>query len=167
VLTAAQLVDGLPHLMRFARSLTNNDRDAAEDLTQATALRAWERRALFADCTCARVWLFTVMRNVRLDGLRRKTKSPVVFDGGVADALRPVSPPAQEWVVAWRELPQVLSEDRLRLMVSYAQHAAYGSGRRGAGNHDVELARINGLPTGTVRSRVSRTKAAVREAYAR
>jgi RNA polymerase sigma factor (sigma-70 family) len=48
------------------------DRAAAEDLTQATFLRAYERRSSLGDSERVTGWLYAIARNLALDHLRRR-----------------------------------------------------------------------------------------------
>lgn len=64
------LAEFLPHVYRFALRLTG-DQHQAEDLTQETLLRAWEKRSQLKDERATRVWLFRIANNLWRDGLRR------------------------------------------------------------------------------------------------
>jgi RNA polymerase sigma-70 factor, ECF subfamily len=69
----------LPRVYRFALRLTGS-RQEAEDLTQDTFLRAWRQRGRLRDAGAARVWLFTIARNLWTDRLRRKRRRPVSIE---------------------------------------------------------------------------------------
>jgi RNA polymerase sigma-70 factor, ECF subfamily len=57
-------------LWRFAARLTG-DQARAEDVVQETLLRAWQHPDVFEDGErSARAWLFTVARNIIIDGTR-------------------------------------------------------------------------------------------------
>jgi RNA polymerase sigma-70 factor (ECF subfamily) len=60
----------VPPVYRFALRLTG-DRDAAEDLTQDTMLRAWRSPRMPDDPDDARIWLFKIAANLHRDGIRR------------------------------------------------------------------------------------------------
>jgi len=64
------LMDQLPHLMRYARALTR-DPDAADDLVQDCVDRALSKLHLFKAGTNMRAWLFTVMHNIHAQNMRR------------------------------------------------------------------------------------------------
>ncbi len=58
-----ELMDHVPRLRRYARSLINN-RDLADDLVQGTVERALRNTEKFDSGTDLRAWLFTIMHNV-------------------------------------------------------------------------------------------------------
>ncbi len=81
----------IPRLYRFALRLTNHS-DRAEDLTQETLLRAWEKREGLRDHESARVWLFRIAVNLWRDQLRRNQRRPD-WESGVESAADPAREP--------------------------------------------------------------------------
>ena len=65
----------IPSLYRFALRLTVRT-DQAEDLTQDTLLRAWQRRGQLRDHGSLRVWLFQILVNLHRDQLRQMKARP-------------------------------------------------------------------------------------------
>lgn len=146
-----------PHvaaLWRVALRMTG-DRDAADDLTQETCLRAYRGFDRFQEGTNYRAWLFRIMTNLCLDLLRRRARSPLVAVGEEGDPAKGLAPEAErpdaqlirkrfreELVCAIQNLPP-----DIRLVVSLA--LLEGLSYR-------EIAEIAGCPVGTVRSRLSR-----------
>ena len=63
----------LPHLRRYARSLTRNPADT-EDLVQDCLERALSHIDQFEPGTDLRRWLFTILRNIHIDGRRRDSR---------------------------------------------------------------------------------------------
>jgi RNA polymerase sigma-70 factor, ECF subfamily len=63
------LADHVPHVYRLALRLTR-DVHRAEDLTQETFLRAWQRCLQLKDKRAARVWLFRIAVNLLNDEYR-------------------------------------------------------------------------------------------------
>jgi len=63
------LVALLPRLQRYARNLTNTKADA-DDLLQATCIRALEKSAQFKRGTEFDRWTFTIMSSIRSNYLR-------------------------------------------------------------------------------------------------
>ena len=80
----------IPALRRYARALTGNA-DRAEDLLQDSLERALSRSHLFIASGNLRGWLFRIMRNVYLNGLRaqRWTVSPLEPDDVGLPAVSP------------------------------------------------------------------------------
>ena len=68
------LLESVPHLRAFARSLCN-DAVAADDLVQDTMLRAWKARDSYTANTSFRAWSFTILRNVFYSEKRRSWRS--------------------------------------------------------------------------------------------
>lgn len=150
--SAAELAAVLPRLRRYARALTGN-RDAADDLTQDTLERAWSKRALWQPGTNLRAWIFSVMHNVFVNGVRRARETvPLAGDEGAADARGLAS--AETGVVlgelanALRELP---AEQRSVVLLVGLEQFSYS-----------EAAEVLGVPVGTVMSRLSRGRERLR-----
>ena len=61
-----ELLDLLPRLRRFARTLGGGAADA-DDLVQLALERAWERRSTWRDGTGIDGWMFTIMKNAWID----------------------------------------------------------------------------------------------------
>ncbi len=90
---AAELTPLLPRLWRFGLVLSRN-RETADDLVQATCLRALEKRHLFKSGTHLDRWLFSILANIWRNDLRsqkiRKTQEitgnepELVFQGEAA-----------------------------------------------------------------------------------
>ena len=139
----------LPSLRAFAISLTGN-RDAADDLVQDAILRAWTNLDKFEPGSSMGAWLFTILRNACYSNCR-KTRREVDDPEGV-HAGRLGTPPnqaysceLQELVEALAKLPPVLRE---ALILVGAQGMTYD-----------EAAHVSGVPSGTLKSRVSRARA--------
>ena len=77
-LTARFVNDALPYLKQLndrARRMTRNAVDA-EDLVQETMLRAYAGFNTFSEGTNLRAWLFRIMTNTYINGLRRAQHRP-------------------------------------------------------------------------------------------
>ena len=74
MLTEADIRAALPALQKYAFKLTRRVVDA-EDLIQDTLTHAWAKRARYLDGD-ALAWLFTVMHNVYVSGIRRISARP-------------------------------------------------------------------------------------------
>src|ERR1041385_962661 len=66
----ADLLDLIPFLRAFARSLCGNQ-ETADDLAQETLVKAWQARDMFAPGTNLKAWLFTILRNQFYSDRRR------------------------------------------------------------------------------------------------
>jgi RNA polymerase sigma-70 factor (ECF subfamily) len=150
-------------LHNLARYLTGNQTDA-EDLVQETYARALNAAGQFTPGTNLKAWLFRILRNTYLSLYRRRRIDPTV--GG----LDTVDPSAQgvareEWLRDDIEL------DRLRKLVGQEIEQALMTLTDEArtvilldleGLAEAEVAEVLGCAVGTVKSRLSRARAALR-----
>ncbi len=65
------LLDVIPHLRAFARSLTRN-RDQADDLTHDAVVRALAAIDQFTPGTNFKAWMFTILRNLYYNECRKR-----------------------------------------------------------------------------------------------
>ena len=146
-----------PHigaLWRVALRMTG-DRDAADELTQETCLRAFRALDRFREGTNYRAWLFRIMTNLCLDLLRRRARSPLMALGEEADpallsAPEAEGPHAQLIRKRFREdldgsIRKLRPEIRLVVSLALLEGLSYR-----------EVAEIADCPIGTIRSRLSR-----------
>jgi len=144
-----------PSLLRVARQLAT-DRSAAEDLVQETLLRAWRSFDQFQTGTNARAWLFRIMFNA-FHALARKMGSRAVLmplDQASAETNgRGQTGFALSDAAALTEALGGLSlEHRTVLLLGVVE-----------GFTCRELADILSIPIGTVMSRLSRARQALRD----
>lgn len=142
----ANLLQVIPYMRAFARSLTGN-REVADDLTQDALVRAWRARATFMPGTNLKAWVFTILRNQFYSDKRRSKHQTSLDDGQVDQILNPDD--EQEWAmelsyVAWA-LKSLPSDQREAIILAGAGGFSYE-----------EVAKICGCPVGTVKSRVAR-----------
>jgi RNA polymerase sigma-70 factor, ECF subfamily len=149
-------------LFRVARRLTGRN-DDAEDLVQETYARALGSGSQYAPGTNLRAWLFRILRNVHIDQYRRSRNSPV-RPSRSDDEPEPAAP-SLDPLRGDEEL------DRLRSVVAEDIEAALASlsidGRTVIlldleGLTESELADALGCSVGTIKSRLSRARAALR-----
>lgn len=161
----SELQAHIPRLRRYARALTGN-REAADDLTQDTLERAWLKRGLWraevdGGPGSLRAWLFAVMHNVYINGLRRARPPGAIvsLDDDSADTHVP-EPAAMnasaETDASLRDLQRALTElpeeQREVLLLVGLEQLSYA-----------EAAQALEVPIGTVMSRLSRGRDRLRE----
>jgi len=152
----------MPHtrnLLRVARRLMSDrgERDAAEDLVQETMLAAWRGFHQFRSGTNERAWLFRILINSVHARGRKLRATPATmplaahdFPDGSCDAAMLTG---MEVAQALEELP---SEQKEVLLLGVVE-----------GFTSQEMAGILSIPVGTVMSRISRGRQALRQALRR
>ena len=150
---AAELEAVVPRLRRYARALTGS-REAADDLTQDALERAWHKRALWQPGTDLRAWMFTIMHNVFVNGMR-KGRPTVSMDEVAGEEPRAASGASVETGIVLGELARSLSllpdEQRDVLLLVGLEQFSYA-----------EASEVLGVPIGTVMSRLSRGRERLR-----
>lgn len=152
-----QLIEAeIPRLRRFARFL-GRDPDAADDLVQECLTRAVANIDSWRAGSNLRAWLFTIMRNCHISEARRQSRSPTVDGIDVADDPALARPGGQEAHVAMQELRRAYmtlsAEHREVLLLVAVEGLPYE-----------EAADTLEVPVGTIRSRLSRARQALRRA---
>jgi RNA polymerase sigma-70 factor (ECF subfamily) len=149
----ALLLEQIPRLRRYARALTRN-RDSADDLVQDCLQQALRKSELWQPGTNLRAWLFTIMHNIFVSGVRRQYAAPqVVMDPD--SAQQPAIAASQDASIYLQEVErgiQALPAEQREIVLLVALE---GMGYE-------EVGRILGIPIGTVRSRLSRARDALR-----
>lgn len=159
---ALAYADGLYNLARY---LTKNESDA-EDLVQETYGRALKSAGQFTPGTNLKAWLFRILRNAFVSQYRRERHNPVT--GGL-DTVTPRLP-----------VPEDIGRRRDRVEIDRLRKAAAGDIERALmaltedaravilldleGLSESETAEVIGCAVGTVKSRLSRARAALRRA---
>jgi RNA polymerase sigma-70 factor, ECF subfamily len=154
-------------LERAAYRYTRNVHDA-EDLLQETFMRAWAGYGSFDPDTNLRAWMFRIMRNTWISSHRRvqcrptEALTPSFTDAQLgAESMRAGAHPSAE-VKALQAIP----DDRLRNALQALPHALqaiiyYADVCQFAYK---DIAEIEGIPVGTVMSRVYRAHRQLRPA---
>ncbi|CAN5196714.1 RNA polymerase sigma factor [soil metagenome] len=78
-------------LKPFAITLTR-DQENAKDLIQETMYRAVANRDKYIYGTNIKAWLYTIMRNIFINGYRKKMKQQVIFDSTPNDFILDQNP---------------------------------------------------------------------------
>lgn len=146
----------LPRLRRYAWALRNDS--GAEDLVQDCLERALRKHNLWQRGTNIRAWLFRILYNVHLSTLRHSRRQPQFVpyedlqaaseDGGRQLARIELN----ELARAVADLPE---EQREVVLLAALEGMRYD-----------EIAAVLGIAIGTVRSRLSRGRATLRESAA-
>jgi RNA polymerase sigma-70 factor (ECF subfamily) len=148
----ARIVACIPRLRRYARALVGAPGEA-DDLVQDTLERAWRKLHQLHRRGDPRVWLFSIMHNLFIDRFRTERARPGEAPGERADAA-PASAPAADRL-ALRDLASAMEllpapQREVVLLVALEQMT-----------YD-EVALSLGIPAGTVMSRLSRGREALR-----
>lgn len=145
----------LQRLRRFALWLTREP-GTADDLVQATVERALSRRGQQRDVDSLRPWLFTILYRLFLDGKRReRLHARWLAWFGRGQAEEPAGGEIESIVLAQVDLQafaRLSPEQRALLLLVSVEGLSYK-----------EAAETLGIPIGTVMSRLSRARAALRE----
>jgi len=160
----AEALRWIPNVARYARLLTRNQ-DDAEDLAQETYLRAFQNWATFRLGTDCRKWLFTICRNLYLNGRRRAGR--VVLTDDPDGEVGKVSE------LYWRAVESGIDNLFDRIDVGPALEGglqAMAPEYREAlvlvdmeGHTYADAASALGVPVGTVRSRLFRARRLLQE----
>lgn len=150
------ITEQIPRLRRYARALIRGDHSRADDLVQDCLERAWTRWHLWRRGSDMRAWLFTIMHNLYVNDVRRYRNGPsfvslehehhdIPGNGAATDEALVL----EELHAALATLP--LDQRSILLMVSL----------EGMGYE--EVAKITGVPVGTVMSRLFRARQHLRK----
>jgi RNA polymerase sigma-70 factor (ECF subfamily) len=144
----------IPRLRRYARALVR-DVVAADDLVQDCLARALAKLHLWQEGTNLRAWLFTILHHQHVNDLRRSMRVGRTVELSEAEAL--LSRAAdQDKRLELRDLERALArlpeEQRTVLLMVGLEGRTYE-----------DASAVLGIPLGTVRSRVSRGRGALRQ----
>ena len=142
----------IPRLRRYARALLRHQ-DRADDLVQDTILRALEKNHLYERGTNLRAWLFAMMHNQYVNSVRRSARRGQTIH---VEKVTLTSPATQIASLELRDLESAIArlpeEQRETLLLIGLEGMKYE-----------EVAQICDVPIGTVRSRLSRAREALRQ----
>jgi RNA polymerase sigma-70 factor (ECF subfamily) len=153
--TLHQIEAEIPRLRRYARYL-RREPDHADDLVQECLARAIAKLHTWQPGTNLRAWLFVILRNCHINEIRREQRIDAL-DDAPADEPSLTTPGNQETSVALAEVRKAylsLSEEHREVLLLVAIE----------GLQYEEAAVILEVPLGTVRSRLSRARQALRQA---
>lgn len=140
-----ELLELLPRLRRFARSLARDATDA-DDLVQLSLERALRARAQWQQGTKLDAWIMKILRNCWIDEIRCRTRRAGAFSDGADINMIPDTAAAPDTLLdvgrAMNELPP---QQREVIALVLVEGLAYR-----------EAADILEIPIGTVMSRLAR-----------
>lgn len=142
------LVECIPHLRAFARSLARN-REQADDLVHDAVVRALAAESQFCPGTNFKAWIFTILRNLYYNRWReQRVRSALLEDPALAAGH---VGPSQEVALKLRDFKRAFwrlgADQREALVLVGASGLSYEA-----------AAAICRCPVGTVKSRVSRAR---------
>ena len=148
----AGLEPSLARLWRYALVLSRA-RDVADDLVQATCLRAIERADQFVPGTRMDRWLFAILRSIWLNEIRSRGREgggfvepeEVLTTDGARETEMNITAP-----VALRAIEQLPEAQRETVLLVYGEGYTYA-----------EAAAVLAVPVGTVMSRLATARAAL------
>ncbi|MHA8069188.1 sigma-70 family RNA polymerase sigma factor [Aquirufa ecclesiirivi] len=162
----------MPHLdamYNFALRLTN-DEDDAQDLVQDTCLKAYRFINSFEPGTYAKAWLFRILKNNFINDYRKKSRSPskVEFEWVEQSFTGDDDPePSHQADLHAETVNEMLGDEitkaiqalpvdfRMIIILCDLEEFSYE-----------EMAKILNIPIGTVRSRLHRARALLKDSLA-
>jgi RNA polymerase sigma-70 factor (ECF subfamily) len=135
-------------LRRYARALTR-DAETADDLVQDTLVRALRSEHLFHGGD-VRSWLYTILTNLNRNRLRSLARRPTLTPIGDDDAPDAAGPEAGGRDIE-RALALLVDEQRTALLLVVLEGLTYR-----------EVAEVQGVPIGTVMSRLARARVQIK-----
>jgi RNA polymerase sigma-70 factor (ECF subfamily) len=143
-----QVETTIPALRRYARALTR-DADLADDLVQDTLVRALRSEHLFHGGE-VRSWLYTILTNLNRNRLRSLSRRPSLLPLEDNDAPDLAGPEAGGRDID-RALAALVDEQRNALLLVVLEGLTYR-----------EVAEVQGVPIGTVMSRLARARVQIK-----
>jgi len=143
----------IPRLRRYARALTR-DLISADDLAQECLTRALSKLHLWQQGTDLRAWLFTILHNQYINHVRRTAREGTAIGLSEREPLL-ARAPQQGSRLELRDLERAIAKlprtQRSVILLVGLEGMSYG-----------EVATALGVPVGTIRSRLSRGREALR-----
>ncbi len=132
-------------LLRYVLRLTRGDMPFAEDVVQESLLRLWRKPEILEQPgDAARAWLFTVARNLVIDDRRsaRFSREMQTDDVPERPSLDAIGPAVDKWILA-DALKSLSADHRTAIVRSYY-----------LGQTVADIARLEDVPPGTIKSRL-------------
>jgi RNA polymerase sigma-70 factor (ECF subfamily) len=145
-------------LFNFAHWLTRN-RDEAEDLVQETYVKALKGFSSFQPGTNFKAWIFRILRNTFLNSRTGLKGATVPLDPQDEDPALPVESETPETILIDRASERIMQEAIEELPVAYREVLLLCEVEEMSYQ---EMAETLTIPIGTVMSRLSRARRALR-----
>jgi RNA polymerase sigma-70 factor, ECF subfamily len=153
-LSESKVIEHIPAMLRYARSLTR-DESAAEDLVHDALVQAYTRAGQYRPDRPLRTWLFAILHNRFVSDVRHMEVQKK-HRASLADAATMAQPPDQEARLRLSEVDRALQElsddQRCALHLVGVEGLSYQ-----------EAASVLSIPIGTLISRISRARTRLRE----
>jgi len=152
---SALIEQQIPRLRRYAYALRRSSRARADDLVQDTLVRAISKQHLWQTGTNLQAWLFTLMHHQNVNDVRRSiVRAGVSYDvEELHDSL--ASADDTSVLLQLRDLERAMAkltmENREVILLVALEGLSYE-----------DVAQVLRIPVGTVRSRLSRGRTALR-----
>ena len=141
----------IPALRRYAHALAYDSMEA-DELVQDCLERALRKRFLWKPTSSVRAWLFTMLHNINANKVRKFKRQPVVssLEDDIDKTLHPIDSDMgiRDIKTCLRQLPE--QQQHILLLVALE------------GMSYKEVGKILNIPVGTVMSRLSRAREALR-----
>ena len=142
-------------LFGFILRVTSWDRGLAEEVLQDTLLAVWFNASGFAGQSQVRTWIYSIARRNALSKLRKKRPDPVDPEAAIPVVDTGTGPDDHalarlEADVLNRLIDQLPEQLRVILVLAFVEDLPYP-----------EISEVLDVPIGTVKSRVSRARAAL------
>jgi RNA polymerase sigma-70 factor, ECF subfamily len=145
----------IPALRRYALVLLRSQQDA-DDLVHDCLVRALDKLHTRRGDADIRGWLFTIMRNLFVSQRRREKIRPDAEALEEGEGTLGSMPGAQEDTLRWKEVLRKLNslpeDQRTVILLVSVEDLSYA-----------EVARVLGVPVGTVMSRLARGRERLRQ----
>lgn len=150
-----ELLECLPHMRAFARFLVK-DAEQADDLVQDATVRVLSASGQFEPGTNFKAWVFTILRNLHYNNLRKAGRTvdtnPQSGALDLISALAATQESSLEFRDFYRAFWQLDEDKREVLMLVGASGLSYE-----------DASKICGCEVGTIKSRASRARVELKE----
>ena len=151
-LLQTRIIELLPKLRRFARSLTRNPHDA-DDLLQGALERALTHLEQWQADTRLDSWLYTIVKHAWIDEVRARARRERTFEGGgQVDDIPDHRGDASGTLSVEQAMERLPEDQRLAVALVLIEGLPYK-----------EAAQIIGVPMGTLTSRLARGREALQQ----